>query len=112
MKNAIEDQVADVKVTQRLTDSPACVVPAEGDMTPQMMRMMEQMGQPVPKQKPVLELNPTHALVKKLDSMEDEAKLKEWSLFMLEQAQLAEGDTLESPGEFIKRMNALLSEVI
>ncbi|KUJ71888.1 molecular chaperone HtpG [Thiomicrospira sp. WB1] len=112
VKKAIEDQVADVKVTHRLTDSPACVVPAEGDMTPQMIRMMEQMGQPVPKQKPVLELNPDHALVKKLEALDDEAKLKEWSLFMLEQAQLAEGDTLESPGEFIKRMNALLSEVI
>ncbi|WP_019896100.1 molecular chaperone HtpG [Hydrogenovibrio halophilus] len=112
VKKAIEDQVADVKITHRLTDSPACVVPAEGDMTPQMIRMMEQMGQPVPKQKPVLELNPDHALVKKLEALEDEAKLKEWSLFMLEQAQLAEGDTLESPGAFIKRMNTLLSEVI
>lgn len=112
VKNAIEDEVNDVRITHRLTDSPACVVPAEGEMSPQMIRMMEQMGQSVPKQKPVLELNPDHALVKKLDAITDDAKLKQWSLFLLEQAQLAEGDQLENPAEFIQRMNALLSEVI
>ncbi|MDX1795564.1 MAG: molecular chaperone HtpG, partial [Hydrogenovibrio sp.] len=112
VKNAIEDQVADVRITHRLTDSPACVVNAEGDMSAHMIRMMEQMGQAVPKQKPVLELNPEHALVKKLDSMDDDGKVKEWSLFLLEQAQLAEGDQLERPADFIKRMNALLSDVI
>ncbi|RUM92324.1 MAG: molecular chaperone HtpG [Thiomicrospira sp.] len=112
VKKAIEDQVSDVKITHRLTDSPACVVSAEGDISAHMARMMEQMGQAMPKQKPVLELNPEHALVKKLDSLEDEPKVKEWSLFLLEQAQLAEGDQLEKPADFIKRMNALLSEVI
>lgn len=112
VKKAIEEQVSDVKITHRLTDSPACVVSAEGDMSAHMARMMEQMGQSIPKQKPVLELNPDHALVKKLDSLEDDLKLKEWSLFLLEQAQLAEGDQLEQPAEFIKRMNALLSDMI
>lgn len=112
VKAAIEDSVSDVRMTSRLTDSPACVVSAEGDMSAHMVRMMEQMGQAMPKQKPVLELNPEHALVKKLDSVSDEAKLKEWSLFLLEQAQLAEGDSLENPADFIKRMNTLLSEVI
>lgn len=112
IKSAIEDVVSDVRMTSRLTDSPACVVSAEGDMSAHMVRMMEQMGQAIPKQKPVLELNPDHALVKKLENLSDEAKLKEWSLFLLEQAQLAEGDTLENPAEFIKRMNALLSEAI
>ncbi|HHS99853.1 MAG TPA: molecular chaperone HtpG [Thiomicrospira sp.] len=112
VKNAISDSVSDVKITHRLTESPACVVSADGDMSAHMARMMEQMGQAMPKQNPVLELNPDHALVKKLDSLEDEAKIKEWSLFLLEQAQLAEGDQLEHPAEFIKRMNTLLSEVI
>ncbi|WP_178861294.1 molecular chaperone HtpG [Thiomicrorhabdus cannonii] len=112
VKKALEEQVSDVKITHRLTDSPACVVSAAGDMSAHMARLMEQMGQSVPKQKPVLELNPEHALVKKLDSVEDEAKLKEWSLFLLEQAQLAEGDQLEEPAAFIKRMNALLSEML
>ncbi len=112
VKSAIEDSVSDVRMTTRLTDSPACVVSAEGDMSAHMVRMMEQMGQSVPKQKPVLELNPEHPLVKKLEALEDDAKLKEWSLFLLEQAQLAEGDTLENPADFIKRMNVLLSEAI
>ncbi|PLA74097.1 molecular chaperone HtpG [Hydrogenovibrio sp. SC-1] len=112
VKKALEDQVSDVKVTHRLTDSPACVVSADGDMSAHMARMMEQMGQAIPKQKPVLELNPEHSLVKKLDSLADDGKVKEWSLFLLEQAQLAEGDALENPAEFIKRMNALLSDVI
>ena len=112
IKAVIQDVVSDVRITRRLTDSPACVVSAEGDMSAHMVRMMEQMGQAMPKQKPVLELNPDHPLVKKLESIDDEAKLKEWSLFLLEQAQLAEGDSLENPAEFIKRMNALLSEVI
>ncbi len=112
VKSAMGDLVSDVKMTTRLTDSPACVVNAEGDMTAHMARMMEQMGQSVPKQKPVLELNPGHVLVKKLEGLEDESKIKEWSLFLLEQAQLAEGDSLEKPAEFIKRMNKLLSEIV
>ncbi len=110
IKSAIDESVSDVRMTTRLTDSPACVVSAEGDMSAHMVRMMEQMGQSIPKQKPVLELNPDHALVKKLESIKNDEKLKEWSLFLLEQAQLAEGDTLENPADFIKRMNALLSE--
>ncbi|GKT11055.1 MAG: molecular chaperone HtpG [Thiomicrorhabdus sp.] len=112
VKAVIEESVSDVRMTNRLTDSPACVVSAEGDMSAHMARMMEQMGQAMPQQKPVLELNPEHALVKQLDSISDDVKLKEWSLFLLEQAQLAEGDSLENPAEFIKRMNKLLSEAI
>ena len=103
--------VKEVKVTHRLTDSPACVVSAEGDMSAHMIRMMEQMGQEIPKQLPVLELNPEHALVQKLEAMDDDATVKEWSLFLLEQAQLAEGHQLEEPAAFIKRMNSLLAKV-
>ncbi len=112
VKKSIADLVSDVQITNRLTDSPACVVSAAGDMSAHMARMMEQMGQAMPQQKPVLELNPNHNLVKKLASLEDEEKIKQWSLFLLEQAQLAEGDQLENPAEFIKRMNALLTEAI
>lgn len=112
VKKAIEDSVSDVRITHRLTDSPACVVTAEGDISSHMARMMEQMGQAVPKQNPVLELNPEHILVKKIETMEDEAKLKEWSLFLLEQAQLADGEPLAEPGAFIKRMNTLLADVM
>lgn len=112
VKTALGDLVSGVKVTARLTDSPACVVSPEGEMSAHMARMMEQMGQNIPTPKPVLELNPDHALVKKLEALNDDAKLKEWSLFLLEQAQLAEGDQLEKPADFIKRMNKLLIEVI
>ena len=112
VKKALGDMVSDVQMTTRLTDSPACVVSAEGDMSAHMARMMEQMGQAIPQQKPVLELNPNHSLVKKLDGFSDDEKIKQWSLFLLEQAQLAEGDQLENPAEFIKRMNALLVEVV
>ncbi|QKI89653.1 molecular chaperone HtpG [Thiomicrorhabdus xiamenensis] len=112
VKKAVEDSVSDVRITHRLTDSPACVVTAEGGISSHMARIMEQMGQSVPAQKPVLELNPEHTLVQKLDKLEDDEKVKEWSLFLLEQAQLAEGDQLAEPGEFIKRMNRLLSEVM
>ena len=106
-----EDLVSDVKVTHRLTDSPACIVSADGDMSQHMIRMMEQLGQSVPTSKPVLELNPNHSLVKKIEAISDEAKVTEWSLFLLEQAQLAEGQQLEEPAAFIKRMNALLADV-
>ncbi len=112
VKNSIEEQVSDVRITHRLTDSPACVVSADGDMSAHMARMMEQLGQAVPRQKPVLELNPEHALVKKLEGLESKDQVKEWSLFLLEQAQLAEGDQLERPADFIKRMNKLLVDVI
>ncbi len=112
VKTALGDLVSDVQMTSRLTGSPACVVSASGDMSAHMARMMEQMGQAIPQQKPVLELNPSHSLVKKLESFSDDAKVKQWSLFLLEQAQLAEGDQLENPAEFIKRMNGLLSEVV
>jgi len=111
VKTALGDAVSDVKMTARLTDSPACVVSPEGEMSAHMIKMMEQMGQAVPAQKPVLELNPEHTLVKKLEGFEDEVKIQDWSLFLLEQAQLAEGDQLEKPADFIKRMNKLLAEM-
>lgn len=109
VKAALGERVSDVRTTVRLTESPACVVAAEGAMSAHMVRLMEQMGQALPKTNPVLELNPTHPLVMRLDAM-DEAALKEWSLFLLEQAKLAEGDQLDNPGEFIKRVNKLLGE--
>jgi len=112
VKQAIEDSVSDVKMTSRLTDSPACVVSAEGDMSAHMAKIMEQMGQAMPKQKPVLELNPEHQLVKQLDQLTDEGQIKDWSMFLLEQAQLAEGDQLENPAQFIQRMNKLMGQMM
>lgn len=112
VKTALEGQVSDVRITHRLTDSPACVVNADGDMTAHMARIMEQLGQAVDRKQPILELNPDHALVKKLESLDEQGQIQEWSLFLLEQAQLAEGDALEEPAAFIKRMNKLLTQGI
>ena len=110
VKAALGDQVADVKMTNRLTESPACIVAEEGGITPHMARLMEQMGQSMPQVKPILELNPDHALVMRLAAIDDEEQTKQWSLFLLEQAQLAEGDQLASPADFIKRVNLLLAQ--
>ncbi|MBN2647138.1 MAG: molecular chaperone HtpG [Thiotrichales bacterium] len=112
VKNALGDLVSEVRMTHRLIESPACVVTPEGEMSAHMARIMEQMGQAVPKQKPVLELNPEHQLVKKLDQLQDDAQCQEWSRFLFDQAQLAEGHILEEPGEFIRRMNRLLTAVM
>ncbi|WFE68135.1 molecular chaperone HtpG [Thiomicrospira sp. R3] len=110
VKAALGDQVADVKMTRRLTESPACIVAEEGGITPHMARLMEQMGQSIPQVKPVLELNPDHALVMRIAEIDDEEQTKQWALFLFEQAQLAEGDQLASPADFIKRVNLLLSQ--
>lgn len=112
VKKALGDEVADVKVTYRLTDSPACVVDAEGEISSHLAKIMAQMGQDAPKPKQVLELNPDHPVVKKLEKIEDESQLKEWSHFLLDQAKLAEGDLPEKPAEFIKRMNKLISDMM
>lgn len=112
VKKALGDEVADVKVTYRLTDSPACVVDAEGEISSHLAKIMAQMGQDAPKPKQVLELNPDHPVVKKLEKIEDENQLKEWSHFLLDQAKLAEGDLPEKPAEFIKRMNQLISDMM
>ncbi|MBE0494242.1 MAG: molecular chaperone HtpG [Thiomicrospira sp.] len=109
VKKALAELVSDVKMTVRLTDSPACVVSEEGGISSHMARLMEQMGQALPKPKPILELNPNHVLVKRLEAIEDSEQVKEWAMFLFEQAQLAEGDHLASPSEFIKRVNSLLS---
>jgi molecular chaperone HtpG len=112
IKKVLGEEVADVRVTYRLTDSPACVVDAEGEISSHLAKIMAQMGQEAPKPKQVLELNPEHPLVKKLEHIEDEGKLKEWAEFLLDQAKLAEGDQLERPADFIKRLNKLLTEMV
>lgn len=108
VEKALGDKVSEVKMTSRLTDSPACVVGEAGGFSSQMARIMEQMGQTIPQGKIILELNPEHKLIKRIDELDDEAKITDLSLFLFEQAQLAEGNQLEEPAEFIKRINRLL----
>jgi molecular chaperone HtpG len=109
-KKALDDKVEDVRATTRLTDSPACVVLKEFDMALHMQRLMKQAGHDVPASKPILEINPTHPLVKKIEAEQDEARFKEWSELLLNQAVLAEGGQLEDPAAFVKRLNRFLAD--
>ncbi len=110
-KKALGDQVDDVRLTHRLTDSPACVVVGEADMGAQMRRLLEQAGQAVPESKPILELNPEHPLVKKLDQEADEDRFADLVSVLLDQANLAEGGQLDDPAAYVGRLNRLLLEL-
>ncbi|MEN3157156.1 molecular chaperone HtpG [Alkalimonas sp. NCh-2] len=107
-KTALGEQVKDVKVSHRLTDSPACVVTDEFDMSTQMMKLMESVGQKVPEVKPIFEINPDHELVKHVADEQDESRFKEWAEVLLEQALLAERGSLKNPATFVGRLNKLL----
>ncbi|MCL1076755.1 molecular chaperone HtpG [Parashewanella spongiae] len=108
IKDALGDKVSDVKVTTRLTDTPACVVTGEGDMSTQMIKLMEAAGQTVPESKPLFEVNPNHPLMTRLDTEQDEQLFADWSNLMLQQAQLSEKGSLADPSSFIKLMNQML----
>lgn len=110
-KEALKDDVADVRITHRLTDSPACLAVGEHDMGAQMRRLMEQAGQALPESKPNLELNPDHPLVKKLDMEPDEDRFGELIKILFDQANLAEGGTLADPATYVQRLNKLLLEL-
>jgi molecular chaperone HtpG len=106
VKEALGERVKDVRVTLRLTDSPACVVADRDAMSGHLARLLKAAGQKAPESKPILELNPHHALVRRLKT--EEAKLADWSALLLEQAVLAEGGQLDDPAAFVRRVNALL----
>lgn len=107
IKESLGDLVKDVRVTARLVDSPACVVVDENELSPHLLRMLKAAGQNAPDIKPILEINPQHALVKQIAEQTGEA-FADWSKLLLEQAMLAEGAALKDPAGFVKRMNALL----
>jgi molecular chaperone HtpG len=111
VKDAIGDRVLEVKVSDRLADSPACLVLGEHDFGAGMRRILAAAGQAVPESKPVLELNIGHPLVKHLDGLADTVRFKELSLLLYEQAELAEGSQLGNPAEFVQRLNRLLVEL-
>ncbi len=109
MKEALGDAVKEVRITMRLTDSPACIVADEGEVSGHLARMLKAAGQPTPATKPILEINPQHALVQRLKT--EEARFADWSRVLLDQATLAEGGKLEDPSGFVKRLNSLLIEI-
>lgn len=108
---SLEDQVASVRVTHRLTDSPACIVMAEHEMSAHLQRILAEAGQAVPDQKPTLEINPTHPLIQRLDNEQSEDQFADWSSILFEQALLAEGGQLDDPGGFVKRLNQMLVNI-
>jgi molecular chaperone HtpG len=107
LKAALGDKVEDVRVSHRLTDSPACIVLNEHDMALYMQQLLRQAGQKLPGSKPVLEINPGHALIRKLQDV-DEAQAGEWAEILFNQALLAEGAQLEDPAGFVRRLNSLI----
>jgi molecular chaperone HtpG len=111
VKNSLNDRVADVRVTTRLTDSPACLAVGEFDMGLQMRRLLEQAGQEIPDTKPVFELNPQHPLVERLDQESDEDRFHDLTAILFDQAQLAEGGNLKDPAAYVNRLNKLLLQM-
>ncbi|MGO2478886.1 MAG: molecular chaperone HtpG, partial [Pseudoalteromonas sp.] len=101
IKTVLGEAVKDVRFTHRLTDSPACVVSDDNDMSSQMQKLMESVGQPAPEAKPIFELNPDHQLVKHLNDEQGEDKFSQWSHVLLDQALLAERGTLKDPAGFV-----------
>ncbi|MDG2155188.1 MAG: molecular chaperone HtpG [Gammaproteobacteria bacterium] len=111
LSGVLADQVSEVRATQRLTDSPACLVLGEYDIGEQMRKIMAASGQAVPESKPVLELNPEHPLIIRLSSESADESFAELGHLLFDQAALAEGRQLADPGAFVQRMNRLLIEL-
>ncbi|MFC3853012.1 molecular chaperone HtpG [Salinispirillum marinum] len=107
----LEEDVKEVRTTHRLTDSPACLVVGEYDMGAQMRKIMEAAGQKVPDAKPILEINPEHPLVQRLNNETNDDRTKELIAVIYEQARLAGGDGLKDPAAYVKRINKLLMEL-
>ena len=106
--NTLGDKVKKVRVTHRLTDSPACIVTDDNDMSTQMAKLMEAAGQKVPETKYIFELNPEHPLVQRIANEQDEARFGEWAEVLLDQATLAERGSLKDPSSFVRRLNKLM----
>jgi molecular chaperone HtpG len=108
LQRALADRASLVRLTNRLTDSPACLVADEHGMSTHLQRLLKSAGQDVPHVKPILEINPTHPLVERLESEQDDVRFADWSHILFDQAMLAEGGQLQDPASFVKRLNELL----
>lgn len=108
IKDSLEGKVKDVKLSQRLTDSPACIVADEHDMSSQMMKLMQSVGQEVPESLPIFEINAEHDLVRHVADEADDEQFKQWTEVLFEQAMLAERGSLKDPASFVSRLNKLM----
>jgi len=111
MQEVLKDRVREVRVSQRLTDSPSCLVMGEHDMAVHMQQMLRQAGHEVPASKPDLEINPGHPLVSRLKDETDATRFASWSNVLLDQGMLTEGGQLDDPVAFVNRLNDLLLEM-
>ena len=111
IRRALRDKVETVNVSQRLVDSPACVVTGDQDLSPQLRRMLEASGQEIPESKPVLEINVDHPLLARLSGETDDGRFDELSGIVLDHAMLAEGAQLDDPADYVRRMNRYLLDV-
>jgi molecular chaperone HtpG len=111
LRRTLKDNVETVNVSQRLVDSPACVVTAEQGLSPQLKRMLEASGQALPDSKPVLEINMQHPLVSRLDSETDDGRFAGLARIVLDHALLAEGAQLENPADYVRRINRYLLDL-
>ncbi len=110
LKAALKDRAKDVRATTRLVDSPACIVVDEHDMSSHLARLLKQAGQDAPKGQPILEVNPVHALVKRLEATaEGDERFDDLAQILFDQALLAEGGQLEDPAAYVQRVNRLLA---
>ncbi len=111
LQKVLAEKVQSVKATQRLTDSPACLVRNQYDLGAALRQMLEANGQKLPESKPTLEVNPNHPLMSRLSSTSDESRFEALALIILDQATLAEGGALADPAAYVKRLNSLLMEL-
>ena len=108
MQGVLEDRASAVRVTSRLTDSPACLVSDEHGMSAHLERILKAAGQHVPGSKPILEINPQHPIVQRMKDETDERRFSDWSHILFDQALLAEGGHLDDPASFVKRLNEVI----
>ena len=108
IQHVLKERASTVRLTHRLTDSPACLVSNEHEMSTNLERLLKASGQNVPSIKPVLEINPNHPIVERLKNESDDGRFADWSHTLFDQATLAEGGQLEDPAGFVKRLNTLM----
>jgi molecular chaperone HtpG len=108
LKEALGEQVSDVKASARLVDSPACLVLNGADVAPHLAKIMAQLGQAVPENHPVLEVNLNHAIVNRISNASDDS-FADWAMFLLDQAKVAEGSLPKDPAAFVARVNRLMA---
>lgn len=111
MQEVLGEKVKEVRLSERLTDSPVCLVADENEMGIHLQRILQAAGQNVPKSQPIMEINPEHAIIKQLNSEKNQQHLTEWTNILFDQSLLAEGSQLEDPAGFVKRLNTLLLQL-